>query len=192
MMRHVTSPTSMTSARPHEIAAYHRAALQHRRDHGCDGYPFGDGARLQALVRDASARRVLELGTAAGFSAFCFATARPGVLVDTIDRDPEHVALAGRWLEDHGVADRVRAHHGEFADVLARLSGPYDLVFVDGFEADPALLGRLVQRTAGILVSANLSWSATAASVLSRLDELGWDSRREGDIAVSRRREGAA
>lgn len=76
--------------------------------------------------------------------------------------------------------------------MLPRLAGPFDLVFVDGFEADPTLLDRLVELTDGMLVNANLSWSTTTPAILSRLDELGWNTRRERDIAVSQRRAVAA
>jgi predicted O-methyltransferase YrrM len=188
MMREVTR----TLTDQHAIATYRQAAERHRNEHCCGGYPFDDGERLQRLIREASARRVLELGTATGFSAFCFATASSEVQIDSIDRDTSHVAMATERLAAYGLADRVRVHQGEFADVLATLAGPYDLVFVDGFEADPALLDRLVELADGMLVNANLSWSATTPAILRRLDELGWDTRRERDIAISLRRSVAA
>lgn len=179
--------TPLPTADPALMAAYHQQALRHQREHGCGGFPFENGSRLAELVRAEDARRVLELGTAVGFSAFCLASASEQVRVDTIDRDPGHVALARANLERLGLAERVTVHEGEFASVLARLSGPFDLVFVDGFAADPGLLPQITALTGGVLVSANLSWSATTADYLDALARTGWQSSRERDIAISRR-----
>lgn len=169
------------------LAAYRRAAVRHRDDHGCGGYPFEDGQRLTDLVTELDATTVLELGTAIGFSAFCFASAADRVRVDTIDRDAEHVALARGHLQQHGADGRVAVHEGDFATVLARLTGPYDLIFVDGFGADPALLPRLDELATGAIVSANLSWSSGAREYLDAMAARGWTSVRERDIAISRR-----
>lgn len=169
------------------IAAYHREAVRHRRQHGCGGYPFEDGARLMELVIEHRATRILELGTAIGFSAFCFAAADAAIRVDTIDHDAEHVALARAHLRRHDVDDRVVVHEGDFAAIMSDLAAGYDLVFVDGFQADPALLPRIDELAGGTIVSANLSWSASTLEYLDALAALGWASVREGDIAISRR-----
>ncbi len=172
---------------PIDIDTYHAFATRHRREHGCEGYPFEDGRRLRDIVRGRSAERVLELGTAVGFSAFCLASAGPAVHVDTIDRDPEHVRTAATRLAALGLGGRVRCHEGDFGDVIATLDGPYDLVFVDGFEADPALLPRLTALTGGAILAANLSWSSTTAAYVEDLRRLGWAVGREGDIALATR-----
>ncbi len=44
--------------------------------------------------RAANARRILELGTALGYTALSFASGAPDATVDTVERDPEHVQLA--------------------------------------------------------------------------------------------------
>jgi predicted O-methyltransferase YrrM len=67
---------------------------QHRADHGCGAYTFEDGPGLTTLAATHHAGRVLELGTALGYTACCFAAATPNTHVDTIERDSEHVRLA--------------------------------------------------------------------------------------------------
>ena len=52
------------------------ATLKHRAVHGCSAYPYDNGALLGALAAAANARRVLELGTALGYTALWFARAR--------------------------------------------------------------------------------------------------------------------
>ena len=66
----------------------------HRARHGCGAYPYDNGPLLAALAAAANARRILELGTALGYTALSFASGAPDSTVDTIERDPEHVQLA--------------------------------------------------------------------------------------------------
>src|SRR6202790_5715426 len=66
----------------------------HRARHGCGAYPYDNGPLLAALAAAANARRILELGTALGYTALSFASGAPDSTVDSIERDPEHVRLA--------------------------------------------------------------------------------------------------
>lgn len=86
------------------------------------------GKLLHLLVRLTGARRVLEVGTLAGYSAWWMATALPpdGRLV-TLEVSEHHAAVARRNLAGLPVDVLV----GPAADTLATLDGPFDLVFVD-------------------------------------------------------------
>lgn len=85
---------------------------------------------LLALVR--GARRILEIGTLGGYSAIWLARALPpGGHLDTLESDPDHAAVARANLERAGLAGVVEVHVGPALDTLPRLTGPYDLVFVD-------------------------------------------------------------
>src|SRR5450759_2213157 len=103
------------------FAAVREATLAHRASHGCGAYPYDNGALLGALAASANARRVLELGTALGYTALWFARGAPEAVVDTIEHDAEHVRLAGEQVEAYGMAGHIVVHEGEFADVLRRL-----------------------------------------------------------------------
>jgi len=62
-----------------------------------EGIPIVDpqeGALLSLLVRIASGKRVLELGTALGYTSLWFAHGAPETRIDTIELDPVHVRLA--------------------------------------------------------------------------------------------------
>src|SRR6202522_4312055 len=67
---------------------------QHRADHGCGAYTFEDGPGLTALAATHRASRVLELGTALGYTGCCLAAAASNTHVDSIEMDTEHVRLA--------------------------------------------------------------------------------------------------
>ncbi|HEV2891183.1 MAG TPA: O-methyltransferase [Frankiaceae bacterium] len=86
------------------------------------------GKLLHLLVRLTGARRVLEVGTLAGYSARWLASALPpgGTLV-TLEVSEHHASVARANLE--GLPADVLV--GPAAETLATLEGPFDLVFVD-------------------------------------------------------------
>lgn len=130
----------------------------HRREHGCWAYPFRDGPALGVLTAAIGAARILELGTALGYTACWFAYATPAAQVDTIERDPEHVRLARQNVESVGFGSRVNVIQADFADAISRLKPGYDLAFFDGYAPTINDLNdlRSMLRPRGVLVSANL------------------------------------
>ena len=150
-----------------EVARFDRvqaATRQHRHRHGCNAYTFEDGAGLLAIARAHHATRILELGTAIGYTACVLATATEQTLVDTIEGDPQHVALAREHFAAFGLQDRVSVRHGDFFKVMAELSGPYDLAFFDGLGPTARLVERLrdLLRPDGLLVCGNLAHAGSA------------------------------
>lgn len=140
------------------------ATRSHRRHHGCNAYTFEGGAGLLALARADGATRILELGTAIGYTACVLATASEQTHVDTIEGDLEHVALARSNIRDLGLDERVTVHAGDFFEVMARLDGPYDLAFFDGLGPTVGLIERLrtLLRPGGLLVCGNLAHAGSA------------------------------
>lgn len=131
---------------------------RHRASHGCDAYTSDDGPLLGVLARAVQATRVLEVGTALGYTAAWLAYGAQAAQVDTIESDPSHAEQAKAQLLRAGVADRVRVHVGRSPRVLADFDPPYDLVFYDASVPTPGELDvfhRLL-RPAGLLVTSNL------------------------------------
>ncbi|HEY5695064.1 MAG TPA: class I SAM-dependent methyltransferase [Gaiellaceae bacterium] len=91
-----------------------------------------EGAFLSFLVFMTRARRVLEVGTFTGWSSIAMARALPpgGTLV-TCDVNEETTAVARRYAEEAGVADRIDFRVGPGLETLASLEGPFDLAFID-------------------------------------------------------------
>jgi predicted O-methyltransferase YrrM len=91
-----------------------------------------EGAFLSFLVTMTNAKRVLEVGTFTGWSSIAMAGALPpgGVLV-TCDVNEETTAIARRYAEEAGVADRIEYRLGPAVETLATLEGPFDLAFID-------------------------------------------------------------
>ena len=141
------------------FAAVREATLAHRAKHGCGAYPYSNGALLGALAGAANARRILELGTALGYSALWFAHGAPDAVVDSIERDDEHVRLAREHVTAHELDGHIIVHHGDFADILAGLDPGYDVAFFDGFTPSPPVLTELrrLLHSRAVLISANLT-----------------------------------
>lgn len=158
------------------FAPIRAATNAHRAQHGCGAYPYQNGPLLGALAAAANARRVLELGTALGYTALWFAHGAPDAVVDTIEADAEHVRLAREHVEACGLGGHVIVHHGDFARVLKRLDPGYDVAFFDGFTPTAPVLAALrgLLRTRGTLISANLTHGGSDAYLKALQDEDSW------------------
>lgn len=90
------------------------------------------GKWLHLLAKAMGARRILEVGTLAGYSTIWLARALPpGGRVVTLEIDPHHAAVAKENLARAGLAERVDVRVGPAIDALPKLEGPFDLVFID-------------------------------------------------------------
>ena len=171
------------------FADVRKATDQHRARHRCHAYPYRTS--LWTLAAAVQARRILELGTALGYTALSFAHGAASSTIDTIERDPEHVELARQNIAAAGLDHRIAVHEGDFAAVLPTLDPGYDVAFFDGHTPVPALhlaLGKLL-RTGGLLITANLNHGGTADAVAKALfDGKSWRSALvddDGETAIS-------
>jgi predicted O-methyltransferase YrrM len=90
------------------------------------------GVSLELLARSIGARRVFELGSGFGYSAYWFARAvGPGGEVHGTDGDPANEAKALDYLGRAGVGDRIRWHVGDALEALAAADGEFDVLFCD-------------------------------------------------------------
>jgi predicted O-methyltransferase YrrM len=98
------------------------------------------GKLLYLLVRTIDARRVLEFGTLAGYSAIWIARGLAGGgRLTTLELDPAHAEVAEQNLVAAGVADRVDIVVGPAIDSLPALDGEtFDLTFVDADKVSTA------------------------------------------------------
>jgi predicted O-methyltransferase YrrM len=175
------------------FASVREATKKHRAKHGCGAYPYSNGALLAALAAAANARRILELGTALGYTALCFAHGAPNAVVDTIEQDPEHVRLAREHVTAARLDGHVVVHEGEFGEILPQLDPGFDIAFFDGFSPEPAILKSLrgLLRARGLLISANLTHGGKPVDAYraALLDESKWltafaDKDRETAISI--------
>lgn len=89
----------------------------------------------ELLLRSAALaepRRILEIGTAIGYSALLMAERFPKAEIDTVELDEERHHRAKEVMERAGLSDRVHCYLGDAGEVIPTLSGPYDFLFLDG------------------------------------------------------------
>src|SRR5229473_4123545 len=91
------------------------------------------GALLRVQAAAIGAQRILEIGTAIGYSGIWLARALPpdGMLI-TMELDPKRAEEARKNFARAGLADRATVMAGDASRMLHKISGPFDLIFQDG------------------------------------------------------------
>ena len=113
---------------------------------------------MQVLLRLAEVKRVVEVGTLAGYSAIAMARALPpNGRVDTIELSTKHADFARAWIARSDVAEKIEVHVGPGLAVLPRFaSGCADAIFLDADKTNyPHYLEealRIVRRGGMVLV----------------------------------------
>lgn len=146
------------------------------------------GKLLMLLARIGGARRVLEIGTLAGFSTIWLARGMPsdGHLT-TCEFLPEHAAVARRNIDAAGYGPMVDIRVGAALDTLPTLLGgdPYDLVFIDadkGSNTEYLKWALKLTRPGSVVVMDNVVWEGTildpgsdpdAAAIRAALEFMG-------------------
>lgn len=120
------------------------------------------GRLLEVLARAVGARRVLELGSGFGYSAFWLLRATsPSGTADLTDGSNERALRCRDYLERAGFGGRFELHEGDAFEIADRLTGPYDLILndVDKHDYPRALdVARRLLRPGGLFVSDNMLW----------------------------------
>lgn len=130
-----------------------------------------DSGRVLAALA-AGRRRIVEVGTAFGYSTTWLALGQPadGTIV-TIDPDRARTDRARGWWRDAGIADeRITVVNAPALEAFAAgepaLAGPFDLAFIDALKPEygsylDALIPRLVP--GALVVADNVLWSGRVA-----------------------------
>ena len=87
---------------------------------------------LKVFLRIQQPQRILEVGTAVGFSTILMATYGPaGSRITTIENYEKRIPLARENFRKSGYEDRITLLEGDAAEVLRTLAEPYDFIFMD-------------------------------------------------------------
>lgn len=88
-------------------------------------------AFLRTLVSLKKPSRILEVGTAIGYSAILMSKSSPESHIDTVEIDADSVVLARQNIKKAGAENQIRVIAGDGNEVLAALTKPYDMIFMD-------------------------------------------------------------
>lgn len=111
-----------------------RSALSANKDAGMPTHDLTavQGKFMALLVTLSNAKRVLEIGTLGGYSTIWMARALPeGGLITSLEIDQERAKVALQNCKLAQCSDKVDIRVGAASDVLPKLEGPFDLVFID-------------------------------------------------------------
>ncbi|MFW5899023.1 MAG: O-methyltransferase [Jiangellaceae bacterium] len=130
------------------------------------------GRFLELAARSIGARRVMELGSGYGYSAYWFARAvGPGGEVVCTDGDPANAEHAEDYLRRAGVWDRVRYRVGDALEGFGAEDGEFDVVYCDvdklGYP-DCWRVARERIRVGGLWLCDNVIWDGHVATGADR------------------------
>jgi caffeoyl-CoA O-methyltransferase len=122
------------------------------------------GTLLRILVGAMGARRAIEVGTFTGLSALCIAQGMgPEGRLLCCDVSEEWTAIARRYWQKTGVADRIELRIGPAADTLRSLpeKPAYDFAFIDADKKGyPVYYDEILKRLrpGGLVAVDNVLW----------------------------------
>lgn len=87
---------------------------------------------IEKLLKDKKINKILEIGTAVGYSAICFSDfLEDGGSIDTIEREEERVIKAKENIKKAEVEDKINIHFGDAVEILPTFEDKYDMIFID-------------------------------------------------------------
>lgn len=87
--------------------------------------------KIKEILKQENPSKILEIGTAVGYSASCFARYAENATIDTIELDEERAKEAIVNVEKIGVSDRINIMIGNAVEILPTLNDKYDIIFID-------------------------------------------------------------
>jgi predicted O-methyltransferase YrrM len=90
------------------------------------------GKILAEVVRKFKPRKTLEVGALYGYSAILIAKNSPAnAEITSVEKNPEHARITEQNVERAKLKDQIKVIQGDAMEILPKLPGPFDLVFLD-------------------------------------------------------------
>ena len=112
-----------------------------------------------SYIKEHKIKRILEIGTAIGFSAIEFAKVSPDVTVTTIELDIDRHIKALQNIHDNGLDDRIKAINADA--LMIDLDDTFDLIFIDAAKGQYINFFEKYKKNLapeGVFISDNLSF----------------------------------
>ncbi|HEY0323691.1 MAG TPA: O-methyltransferase [Pyrinomonadaceae bacterium] len=130
---------------------------------------------LEITARAMSARFVLEIGAAIGYSVIHLARSlAPDGLLVTIEPSDEMIRRTEEYLTRTGLRERVRIERGLALEVMPRLRETFDLVYIDALKEEYTGyldLALPLLRTGGVIIADNVLWGGQVAGEIRSPDQ---------------------
>ncbi len=123
---------------------------------------------VDKILKEVKPKRILEIGTAVGYSAICFSEylSEDGE-IDTIERDEERIIEAKANIEKVGVSNKINIYSGDAVEILPTLNNKYDVVFIDAAKGKyPFFLKEALRMldTHGVILADNILYKGYVMS----------------------------
>ncbi len=90
------------------------------------------GKILAEIVKNHKPRKILEVGALYGYSAILIAKNSPAnAEITSVEKNPEHARITEQNVERAKLEDQIKVIKGDAMEILPKLPGPFDLVFLD-------------------------------------------------------------
>ena len=124
--------------------------------------------KIKEILEKENPKRILEIGTAVGYSASCFVRySSSDVVVDTIELDEERAKQAIENVKKIGVDQNINIMIGNAVEILPTLSNEYDIVFIDAAKSKYSIFlseGIRLIRNGGLILADNVLYKGYVMS----------------------------
>lgn len=131
-----------------------------------DGIEF-----LMNYIKDNNIVRILEVGTAIGYSAIRMCTVRDDIVVTTIERDEVRYQEAVKNVSKAGFDNRIKLIFGDALEV--ELEGEYDLIFIDAAKAQNQKFFEMFKRnlkSTGTIITDNMKFHGLVDTPIEQIN----------------------
>lgn len=122
---------------------------------------------LEVIIRISGAKKVLEVGTAIGYSSIVICSAMDKGRVVTIEKRKDMIQLAELFIKEAGCQDQIQVIHGSAEEILPILNEKFDVIFLDaakGHYLDFFNSCSKLLNNGGVLISDNVLYKGMVAS----------------------------
>lgn len=123
--------------------------------------------KIKEILKNENPKRILEIGTAVGYSATCFARYTDNCIIDTIEIDEERAKEAIENVKKIGVDEKINIIIGNAVEILPTLNNEYDIVFIDAAKSKYSIFleeGIRLIRNGGLILADNVLYKGYVMS----------------------------
>jgi len=123
--------------------------------------------KIKEILKKEKPKRILEIGTAVGYSATCFARYAETCIIDTIELDEERAKEAIENIKKVGVDERINVIIGNAVEILPTLNFEYDIIFIDAAKSKYSIFleqGIRLVKNGGIILADNVLYKGYVMS----------------------------